>query len=621
MDATCLPLTPDALVEHLPVAVLAVEAATGRIARWTPAATELLGYTAGEAEGALVTRVLPALLWAEATGATRQETVATHRAGTSVDVVVRTRGTEGGAFVVVALEAIAPLACQLTSPTERLLGQAQRLARLGSWVLDFRTGQSTWSDELYRQFGMAPQERPADFELYLSLCHPDDREVVRAHLRDLAERPIPFEHEQRMILPDGRERTMRLRTEFELDGAGRPLRMIGTSLDVTEAKRIEAELREAKEAAEQTSSAKSRFLANMSHELRTPLNAIIGYSEMLQEEAEDLGIEAAVPDLEKIRASGVNLLALVNDILDLSKIEAGKMELDEAPVDLPGLAAELGDLFVPIAAKGANEVRIALAPDLPALRTDGGKLRQILVNLLSNACKFTDGGVVSLRVGLEPAHVAFEVADTGIGMSAEQLGRVFEEFTQADASTTRVYGGTGLGLAIVRSMVGLMGGTIAATSEPGGGSVFTVRLPLRAEGRKAAARPAAPARPARGPLGGYVLVIDDDPMARDLTARHLGREGLAVKTAANGYEGLFLAKRDRPAAITLDVRMDGLDGWSVLAALKADPDLAGIPVVMVTMADEASQAYAIGVADYLMKPVDYGRLARVIGEAAGASGT
>jgi GAF domain-containing protein/CheY-like chemotaxis protein len=360
---------------------------------------------------------------------------------------------------------------------------------------------------------------------------------------------------------------------------------------------------------------KSEFLANMSHELRTPLNAIIGYSEMLQEDAADLGVEQFTDDLKKINAAGKHLLELINAVLDLSKIEAGKMELYLESFEVAPLVRDIAAVIQPLAAKNANRLDLRCPAEVGTMRADVTKVRQALFNLLSNACKFTEGGTVTLTVGRETIDgrdwLDFSVSDTGIGMTAEQLARLFEAFTQADAATTRRYGGTGLGLALSRRLCRMMGGDVTAESEAGRGSVFTIRLPAHVA--DAAGEPATSAVVEPMPPGaGTVLVIDDEAAVRDLMQRFLTREGFRVGTAAGGEEGLRRARELRPDAITLDVMMPGLDGWAVLSALKADPDVAGIPVIMLTIVDDKNLGYALGAADYLTKPIDRERLVTVL---------
>ncbi len=361
---------------------------------------------------------------------------------------------------------------------------------------------------------------------------------------------------------------------------------------------------------------KTEFLANMSHELRTPLNAIIGYSEMLQEDAADLGAEQFTDDLKKINAAGKHLLELINAVLDLSKIEAGKMELYLESFDVGGLVRDIGAVIQPLAAKNANRLEVSCPEDIGTMRADLTKVRQALFNLLSNACKFTDRGTVSLAVVREAGDgqdwLAFRVSDSGIGMTSEQLAKLFEAFTQADAATTRRYGGTGLGLALSRRLCRMMGGDVTVESEAGRGSAFTIRLPAHVAEPAEEPAPAATGSASVPPGVGTVLVIDDEAAVRDLMQRFLTKEGFRVVTAHGGEEGLRQARELRPDAITLDVMMPGMDGWAVLSALKADPDVADIPVVMLTIVDDKNLGYALGASEYLTKPIDRERLVTVL---------
>ncbi len=361
---------------------------------------------------------------------------------------------------------------------------------------------------------------------------------------------------------------------------------------------------------------KSQFLANMSHELRTPLNAIIGYSEILQEDVADLGQEALVPDLKKIEGAGRHLLGLINDILDLSKVEAGRMDVFLEDVEVVPLLEEVRALIVPLAEKNRNTLELKLADDLGSIRTDRTKLKQSLLNILSNGSKFTENGRLTLvaeRFEADRPMVRFAVSDTGIGMNEEQLGRLFQAFSQADASTTKKYGGTGLGLAISRRFCQLLGGDITVTSRPGEGSTFTIVLPARSDAPAQIAPAPAPRIVAEVSNNGpTVLIVDDDPAARELLAANLKGAGYRLVHAASGDEALNLARTLRPDAITLDVMMPKPDGWDVLATLKADPDLCEIPVVIVTVAPERGIGLSLGAVEVLTKPVDRARLTALI---------
>ncbi|WP_280156355.1 ATP-binding protein [Piscinibacter sp. XHJ-5] len=386
------------------------------------------------------------------------------------------------------------------------------------------------------------------------------------------------------------------------------------------------ERQRAEEALKRASQHKSQFLANMSHELRTPLNAIIGVSEMLQEDARDLNREDELEPLDRVLRAARHLLALINDILDLSKIEAGRMDLHAESFAIAPVIQDVVNTVGTLVAKNGNTLKVECPPDVGSMVADPTRIRQVLLNLVSNAAKFTEKGTITLRVGRTEGGdaIVIAVADTGIGMTAEQKARLFEEFVQADASTTRKYGGTGLGLAISRRFCQMMGGNITVESAPGQGSTFTVRLPAaQAAASHAPLPPRTPqpaARATHAEPAPLVLVIDDDDSVRKVTTHFLEREGFSVATANGGREGLRLARELRPAAITLDVTMPDLDGWTVLAAIKGDPATAAIPVVLMTIVDEKNRGYSLGAADYMVKPVDWVGLAGVLRSICGSTG-
>jgi CheY-like chemotaxis protein/anti-sigma regulatory factor (Ser/Thr protein kinase) len=376
------------------------------------------------------------------------------------------------------------------------------------------------------------------------------------------------------------------------------------------------ELNQAKELAETASRTKSQFLANMSHELRTPLNAIIGYSEILMEEVEELTKEEVVPDLQKIHAAGKHLLGLINDVLDLSKIESGKMELYLETFEVETLIKEVIATIQPLTEQKNNKLEVQIDNSLGKMYADVTKIRQVLVNLLSNATKFTEKGIVCLEVYREVETnedwLIFNITDDGIGMTPEQQRKLFQPFTQVDASTTRRFGGTGLGLTITKQFIGMMQGTINVTSEFGHGSTFTVRIPATVKLAPVLQERVSDDVSLVSAGHGIILVIDDDLIIRELLKNYLSRLGYSVAAAATGEEGLKLANKLRPDAILLDVKMPGLDGWRVLSTLKSDPLLSDIPIIMTSVAEERHKGYALGATDYLVKPVGRDQLATIL---------
>jgi signal transduction histidine kinase/DNA-binding response OmpR family regulator len=378
---------------------------------------------------------------------------------------------------------------------------------------------------------------------------------------------------------------------------------------------------------EAASAHKSQFLTNMSHELRTPLNAIIGVTEMLLEDARDLDRADEVEQLDRVLRAARHLLALINDILDLSKIEAGRMELHLESFPLRDLIGDIAKTIEGLAAKNGSRLAVACSPDIGAMHADQMRVRQALLNLASNASKFTEKGTITIEAECRSEGggewVTISVADTGIGMTLEQMARLFRDFTQADSSTTRKYGGTGLGLAISRRFCQMMGGDITVESELGRGSRFTILLP-RVVGsgdvavpRSHASPPARNAAPSTGaPL---VLIVDDDPTVREVIGRFLERAGFSTASASGGQEALRLAREMRPAAMTLDVIMPDLDGWTELAAIKGDPDLANIAVVLMTIVDDRTRGYLLGATDYLIKPVEREKLTEVLRKICGSA--
>jgi len=472
------------------------------------------------------------------------------------------------------------------------------------------------SENIKKILGYEPSEYLEDPRFMPSHIHPDDiRRIDKewSHLFTEGHHVIEYRFRRK----DGTYCWVNDELRMICDKDGEPVEIVGAMNNISARKKVEEELDIAKNLAEQANQAKSAFLANMSHELRTPMNAILGYSEMLMEEAEDLNQNGFIPDLKKINQAGTHLLALINGVLDLSKIESGKMEVFAEEIDLELLIDEVSATAHPLLEKNKNSLTIERGKELGVAYQDMTKLRQILFNLLSNAAKFTQEGTITLHVNsTEEAGVSWltvAVSDTGIGIAEDKIEHVFEEFAQADDSTTRDYGGTGLGLAISRRFCKLLGGDLSLHSKLGEGSTFTMRIPAILPGTKPEISSAEPSQETSDidlasirnlEPGSTILVIDDDAEACEIIECFLLKDGFNVAIATSGEQGLRLAHEIHPAAITLDVMMPRMDGWAVLRILKADPELHNIPVIMLSMIDDRTRGYSLGAVDYLTKPVD-----------------
>lgn len=550
-------------------------------------------------------------------GGTVQEWVGVH-----TDITTRRRAEE---------------ALRETEERYRLAAQATNDA---IWDWNLSSDRIHWNEAVRTLFGYGEDVSETSASWWMDHIHPDDQDHVVTGIHAVIDGGgTRWNDEYRFRRADGSYASILDRGFVLRSPIGQPQRMIGAMQDISVRKRAEEELEAARLAAEEANRAKSLFIANMSHELRTPLSAVIGYTEMLEEELADLGVDSMLPDLEKIEANARHLLTLINGVLDISKIEAGKMEVHGEDADVADLTREVAATVEALVSKKGNRLAVEVADDVGRMHTDVVKVRQCLFNLLSNAAKFTENGTVTLSVEraspspqgagevLPVDMVVFRVTDTGIGMTAEQVRRLFERFMQADSSTTRRFGGTGLGLAITKAFADMLGGEVAIDTAPAKGTSFTLRLPadLR-HSRLPGSADATPVRleelPPAQSARETILIIDDEQAMRELLARFLHREGYGVALAADGQTGLSIARQIRPRAILLDVMMPRTDGWSVLSVLKAEPDLADIPVIIISSRREKGLALSLGAADYFTKPVDWQRLHRVLSGLSGqAPGT
>jgi PAS domain S-box-containing protein len=527
--------------------------------------------------------------------------------------------------------------------SEATLAEGQRLSHTGSWAWNPGTLETLyWSDEMFRIYGFNPQDGVPTPEKYWQRIHPEDRDHLRELFVKVAQRRLDYEHDHRIVLPDGTIKHIHAVGHPLLDENGQGVEYVGTAVDVTERKRAEDELHkhrehledlvkqrteqlaEAKTRAEAANRAKSTFLANMSHELRTPLNAVLGFSRLLKNDS------AVTPQqqetLDVIVRSGEHLLNLINNVLDMAKIESGRVALKESEVDLRRLLHEMQSLMGVGAVEKGLRFALEHDPDLPRfVAVDAGRLRQVLLNLLGNAIKYTDSGGVKLRArlasihGSEKAKVRFEVEDSGSGISQEDCQRIFIPFVQL-GDHAPAQAGTGLGLAICKQYVELMGGQIGVNSKPGKGSVFYFEIPVSILPSVAERDDLKHPRIlglAEGQPSHRLLIVEDQPENRLLLRRLLDPFGFELREAANGQEAVALFERWHPNLIWMDIRMPVMDGLEAVRRIRATQAGADTKIIALTahaLEEERDPIMAAGCDDLVRKPFHeqeiFGALAR-----------
>jgi PAS domain S-box-containing protein len=515
------------------------------------------------------------------------------------------------------------------------LAEAQRIAHLGSWDLDLVHNVLTWSDEIYRIFEIDPEKTGVSYDAFLNAIHPDDREFVKNTYTESVKSNTPYDIEHRLLMKDGRVKYLNEKCETHYSEDGKPLYSVGTVHDITERKKSEEELRRykdhleeevqqrtadlvlARNAAEAANRAKSVFLSSMSHELRTPLNAILGFSNMMRKDP--LVSQEQRENLDIINRSGEHLLALINDVLEMAKIEAGRVQLENAPFDIGGLVRDVTDMMHLRAQEKGLQLLIDQSSKFPRyIKGDEARLRQMLINLVGNAVKFTHQGGITVRFGMKPHTtpqcLLIEVEDSGIGIKPEDQQKIFEQFVQL--GHTSMQAGTGLGLAITRQFVQLMGGTISVESTPGKGSTFRLELPMN---KVATADMVKLENVVRGDIVSLapdqpeyrILIVEDQLENQLLLTKLMENVGFPVKVAENGEQALELFQNWQPHLIWMDRRMPVMDGVEATRRIRELPDGKEVKIVAVTASafmEQRNEMLNAGMNDFVRKPYRFNEI-------------
>ncbi|MWV26909.1 PAS domain-containing hybrid sensor histidine kinase/response regulator [Aurantiacibacter rhizosphaerae] len=499
----------------------------------------------------------------------------------------------------------------------RLLRMTEENANVGHWRVDFNTDELFWSDQTYKIYGLSKSEKP-NLQIAIDAFHHEDRYLIEDAVETARETGKPYTVKARLRRPDGSIRYTEVVARVELDGAGNPAAIFGIFADRTEETLLNEELIEARNEAEASGAAKASFLAKMSHEIRTPMNGIVGFADLLLQEEMKTSQRRMV---ELIAESGKSLTLLLNDILDLSKIEAGETVIRKESTDVGHIARQVAKLFEPQAREKGVELRVNVAPDVPInLMGDGLRLRQILSNLLGNAIKFTERGFVEIRVEVIAGQLHCKVIDTGIGISEDAQRKVFEPFTQSDGTVEERYGGTGLGLAICRQLTTLMGGLLELESTEGEGSMFDMILPIEYAALRG---PAAATRPS-APMAGNqrILLAEDYDINQHLIAGMAKNAGIELDIAEDGEAALRMvcdaqAQDCQYAAVLMDVQMPVMDGIEATRKIRAlGIDGHTLPIIALSAnayPDDIEECLAAGMQSHMAKPLSYDTFTNEVG--------